>query len=105
MKELWKNGPQYSPAAAGAIVEILEYDIQSCIIRKFNKLIKMVKSWTKMKAANIIVVSSSPEADGAGVAGDMVMKKTAVKELSSGMKQSHAKGVSFYLHTYIKASY
>jgi len=42
------------------------------------------------------VVSSSPEAEGAGVAGDMVMKKSGPKELSSGMKQLCAKGVSFY---------
>jgi len=96
MKELRKNGPQYSPAAAGAIAEISEDDLQSRVIWKFNELVKMVKSW-KMKAANIVVVSSSPEADGAGVAGDVATKKTIAKELSSGMKQSRAKGVSVYL--------
>jgi len=97
MKELWKNEPQYSPAAAGAIAEILEDDLQTRVIWKFNELVKMVKSWKKMTAENIVVVSSSPEADGTGVAGDVAMKKTVPKELSSGMKQSRAKGVSFYL--------
>jgi len=57
MKELWKNGTQYSLATAGAISEILEDYRQTCIIWKFNKLVEMVESWKKMKAASIIVVS------------------------------------------------
>jgi len=97
INEVRKNGSQYSPAAAGAIADISEDDLQGRVIWKFNELVKMVKNWKKAQAAAIVVVvSSSPEAEGAGAGGDVAMKKSGPKELSSGMKQSRAKGVSFY---------
>lgn len=81
INELRKNGPQYSPAAAGAIADISEDDLQGGVIWKFNELVKMVKNWKKAQAAIVVVVSISPEADGAGAAGDVATKKSGLKEL------------------------
>ncbi|KAF8803060.1 hypothetical protein BYT27DRAFT_7110741, partial [Phlegmacium glaucopus] len=105
MKGIRKNGSQYSPAAALAIAEISHEDLQTRVVWKFNELVKTTKNWKKLQQAAlapvVVVVSSSPEAEGIGAGDDGGMRQTTSivgpKEPSAGVKHSRAKGVSCYL--------
>lgn len=104
MNEIHRNGPQYSPAAAQAIADISNEDLQTRVIWKFNELSKTLKNWNRLKEAEVapvvVVISSSPEPEGVMESvGDDGPGQTATvvvpKQLSAGMKNSRAKGVSF----------
>ena len=102
IKEIHHNGQQHIPGASSALANISDDDLLNRVTWKFNELSKTFKAYKKAQLAAVssavIIVTSSPDPEGLAhnetmnVTGNIVIHK----ELSAGVKQSWAKGVSSY---------